>query len=374
MAQLTEKHRELIRSAESFARDKIPEPDRNPDRIDQARRLYAAYAGSGYHALLIPEQFGGKGLDYTSTGIVYETLSYHQPGTMYAPITTAHCIEMIKSAHPDTRHDICMKDIARKGLAVGFCLTEDSAGSDITAISTTAHKIKDGFVLDGQKSIVINHAIASFLIVFATTSPDRGRAGINAFVVDPGLAGITLSDPYEVQGLRGSVMGDVTFNGVHINRSSLLGEEGSGYFLLMETLDKGRPLVAASCTGEARRVFDLIVSYTKKRHQFGKDLFSFQGVSFSLAENATRLNASRLLYLDALDRIDTGQSFSKEASMAKLFAAQTLSAIASFGMDILGYRGIVEQGLVQQAYHDSQLMKSIDGTGNVQKMVIASQL
>ncbi|HOO39110.1 MAG TPA: acyl-CoA dehydrogenase family protein [Deltaproteobacteria bacterium] len=374
MAQMTSKQQELVRRAERFAQENIAVSGKDEDPTEQARRLYAAYARDGYHALLIPEQYGGKGLDYTSTGIVYETLSYHQPGTLHAPITTAHCIEMIKCAHQDARHDTYLSNIARKGLAVGFCLTEDSAGSDITSISTTAQKTAQGFVLNGKKSIVINHAIASYLIVFATISPEKGRAGINAFVVDPGLEGITLSDPYAVEGFAGSVMGEVILDKVLIDRECLLGEEGSGYFLLMETLDKGRPLVAASCTGAANRVFDIIVSYTKDRHQFGKDLFSFQGVSLPLAEYATRLHASRLLYLDALERIDGNQSFSMEASMAKLFGSQTLSEIASFAMDIFGYRGIVDHGLVQQVYHDAQLMKSIDGTGTVQKMVISSQL
>jgi alkylation response protein AidB-like acyl-CoA dehydrogenase len=374
MAQMNKAQQELQSSAERFALENSAVLSGGGDRIEQARRLYAAYAENGYHALLIPERCGGGGLNYTSTGIVYETLSYHLPGTLHAPITTAHCAEMIKSAHLDARKDSYLSTIAKDGLAVGFCLTEDSAGSDITAISTTAQKTAHGYVLKGKKSIVINHAIASFLIVFATISPEKGRAGINAFVVNPGLDGIKLSDPYEVDGFAGSVMGEVLLDDVVIDRDCLLGEEGSGYFLLMETLDKGRPLVAASCTGSAHRVFDIIVSYTKNRHQFGKDLFSFQGVSLPLAEFATRLHASRLLYHDALERIDTGQSFSMEASMAKLFAGQTLSEIASFGMDILGYRGIVEPCLVQQVYHDAQLMKSIDGTGNVQKMVIASQL
>ena len=169
-------------------------------------------------------------------------------------------------------------------------------------------------------------------------------------------------------------MGEVIFDKVLAEQHCLLGEEGSGYFLLMETLDKGRPLVAANCTGSANRVFDIIVAYTKERQQFSKDLFSFQGVSLPLAEYATRLSASRLLYLDALDRINAGQSFTMEASMAKLFASETLTGITSFGMDILGYRGIVDSSVVKKIFQEAQLLKSIDGTGNVQKMVIASQL
>lgn len=374
MIQMTKKQQQHIKNAQRFAKENSALAEENGDRTEQAKRLYNAFARAGYHALLIPKRCGGGDLDYTSAGIIYETLSYHLPATLHAPITTAHCVEMIKSSYQDALVDRYLKPVATDGLALGFCLTEEHAGSDITSITTTAKKRRGGYVLNGKKSIVINHAIASFLIVFATISPEKGRAGINAFVVDPELEGVSIAETYEMEGITGSVIGRVHFNDVYIEKECLLGEEGSGYFLLMETLDKGRPLVAASCTGSANRIFDITVSYAKQRQQFGNELFSFQGVSLPLSEYATRLHASRLLYLDALERIDSGHSFSMEASMAKLFASQTLSEIASFSMDILGYRGATEMSLVRKVYHDAHLMKSIDGTSNVQKMVIASQL
>ncbi|MBN2297796.1 MAG: acyl-CoA dehydrogenase family protein [Deltaproteobacteria bacterium] len=374
MTQNDKKRQDLVLEAKQFARETGPRLKESPDRVESAKKLYGAFAKKNYHALLIPEHCGGTGLDFTSAGIIYETLSYHLPGSLHAPLTTAHCAEMIKSANTDVLKDTYLSEIARGGLAVGFCLTENAAGSDIAAITTKAKKTREGYVINGKKSIVLNHAIASYLIVFATTSPEKGRAGINAFIIKPETQGVKISAPYEVDGLTGGVMGEVLFDKVPAGKQCRLGEEGSGYFLLMETLDKGRPLVAANCTGSANRILDIIVAYTKERQQFHKDLFSFQGVSLPLAEYATRLHASRLLYLDALERIDTGQSFSMEASMAKLFAAETLTDITSFGMDILGYRGIVESSAIKKIFQEAQLMKSIDGTANVQKMVIASQL
>jgi len=161
---------------------------------------------------------------------------------------------------------------------------------------------------------------------------------------------------------------------VKIPWECLLGDEGSGYLLFMETLDKGRPLVAASCVGEAFRALDLITVTAKQRTQFGKTLDSFQGITFQLADLATRLAASRLLYLDALERIDNGQPFTMESSMSKLYASETLHSIASFGMEILGHRSVTESNEITRIFQDSLLMKNIDGTANVQKMVIASQL
>lgn len=372
-----EAQRALIDKVERFARDYAQLPESGGDRTARAARLYRAYAKEGYHALLIPQDLGGQGLDYVSAGLVYEALSYHLPGTLHGPVTTAHCTEMIRIGCQEKPGRRYLADIATKGLAVGFCLTEEGAGSDISSIATVARRSPEGFVITGKKGIVINHAIASYLIVFAAGSHKKGRAGLNAFLVDASLPGIRIGKPYESLGLAGSVMGDVVFNSVKLPSESLLGEKDSGYFLLMETLDRGRPLVAASCVGSARKVFDLVLDHAKARMQFGKPLFSFQGISLPLAEYATRLQASSLLTFDALSRIDSDRTFSLEASMAKLHASETLQDLATFGIEIMGCRAARETpdtSEIIRIHQDAQLMKSIDGTANVQKMVIASQL
>jgi len=377
MHPLNERQQALVDDARRFACEHTGVLDPGDDRTANAAQLYRAYARGGYHALLIPEHLGGRGLDYVNTGLVYEALSYHLPATLHGPITTAHCIEMIRIGCQGARREELLSAIASKGLAVGFCLTEEGAGSDIASLSTRAQRSPGGFTITGDKSIVINHAIASLLIVFAAGPARKGRAGLNAFLVDPALLGVRIGKPCETPWFAGNIMGGVAFDGVQVPRDSLLGENDSGYFLLMETLDKGRPLVAASCAGAAKKAFDLVLDHAKNRVQFGKPLFSFQGISLPLAELATRLQASRLLTFDALSRIDGNRTFSLEASMAKLHAADTLLDIASFGVEILGYRAAgasVGAREIVRIHQDAQLMKSIDGAANVQKMVIASQL
>jgi alkylation response protein AidB-like acyl-CoA dehydrogenase len=374
MADLTKEQLKLVKAAKAFTKKVPPILKRTEDIIEKARALFSAYAHAGYHALLIPEKFGGSGLDYQSTGLVYETLSYELPGTLYGPINSAHCSEMIKSAYQNSYHEQVLSSVGKDRLCVGFCLTEDSGGSDISSIFTNVRRDDKGFIISGKKSIVINHAISDIFIVFATSSQDKGRAGINAFLVESDLPGVHRSEPFSMGGFQGSVLGSVEFKDVRISKECLLGDEGSGYLLFMETLDKGRPLVAASCVGEASHALDLIITIAKQRTQFGKTLDSFQGISFQLAELATRLSASRLLYLDALARIDRGQPFTMESSMAKLYASEALYDIASFGMEILGHRAVTEQNEINKIFHDSLLMRNIDGTANVQKMVIASQL
>ena len=374
MAELNATQVKQVAQARAFAGEIRPLLDKPLEKTDRARALFASYAKKGYHALLIPRHYGGKGLDHLSAGIIYETLSHELPGTLHGPLTTAHCAFMIMSGLQNSTHENHLRSLARGHAPAGFCLTEESAGSDITAIRTVARKQGRSYTITGSKSIVINHAIARTLIVFASTPPSTGRASLNAFVMDADLPGIAWGDPYTTLGFSSGVMGDVTFDGVTLAGDCLLGETGSGYLLFMETLDKGRPLVAASCIGEADKALDLIIEYTKNREQFGKPLFSFQDISFTLAEHATRIHAARLLYRDALRRIDEGRPFTMEASMAKLFAGESLKDIAAFGMEMIGYRSVTENSELSGIYHDSRLMGVIDGTSNVQKMVIASQL
>lgn len=342
------------------------------------RDLQAAYARRGFHALLVPESLGGRGFDFTSSGLAYEILSYELPGTLYGTLTTAHCCFMIMSGMRNACHKETLRRISGPDHSAAFCLTEKDAGSDIGAIKTRAEKTGGGYILSGRKAVVINHAAAATYVVFATIPPAKGRAALSAFVVEAASAGIQSGDPFDTHPLAGDILGPVTFEGVKVPNECLLGEPGSGYLLFMETLDKGRPLVAACCTGEGQRAFDVVLDHVKARTQFSRPLFAFQDISFCLAEHATRLKAARLLWQEALARIDSGKPFTQEASMSKLFASQTLSGIASFAREVLGHRLVSrdhpQARLLDIIGSDARFLEIIDGTPAVQKMVIASQL
>jgi butyryl-CoA dehydrogenase len=281
---------------------------------------------------------------------------------------------MIMSGAQNDFHEDRLKAIAREHDPAGFCLTEESAGSDITAVRTLAYKQGNSYIITGKKSIVINNTIAQTLIVFAAMPPAAGRASLKRFVVDANLPGISRGDPYDTIGFSSGVMGSVVFDDVRVPDVCLLEKQEAAICSSWRPWTKAGPLVAASCTGEAQKALDLTIEYTKKREQFGNSLNSFQVISFSLAEHATEIHSARLLYRDALNRIDEGRPFTMEASMAKLHAAQTLMDVAAFGVEIIGYRSVTEKNELSGIYHDSRLMGAIDGTANVQKMVIASQL
>ncbi|HMB19522.1 MAG TPA: acyl-CoA dehydrogenase [Spirochaetota bacterium] len=376
MSDQVKKFQSIMKSVDVL-RKKLSEEDAIqsiPDISERTLFFYGKLAGTNLQSMLIGKELGGEGLTYSQSGVVLESLSYDLIGALPSLITTLHCVELIKLAPGSEQKENLLHQVMNDHRPLAFCLTEEDAGSDIGGIKCTALQTKKDIRLRGNKSVVINSTVAQMYLVFATTARDRGRAGINVFAVKPGTEGVSIDAPYTLDGFQNSVIGSVEFKNVSLAQGNRLSGEGTGYFQLIEVLDKGRPLVAASCVGAAQKVMDTIVHYTKKRSQFNMPLNHFQGITFPLAEYATRLHAARLLYRDALKKIDDGDLFTMEASMAKHYASMLLEDLASFGMEVLGYRGMAQQNPVKRIYHDAQLLKSIDGTANVQRMIIASQL
>lgn len=344
------------------------------DRISRARLLSTLCCEEGFQALLIPEEFGGRGLDYTTAGITFEELGYGALQAMPSLLTTVHCCEFISIAGTEEQKKEIFTHVIANSIPLGFGLTETTAGSDITKIQCRAEKTDTEYILNGNKAIVLNSHIAGIFLIIARLTSEKGRAGLNAFLVRSFRPGIELSQPYNGLGFAETVTGEVRLNDVRIPHKAILGHEGSGYFLLMETFDKCKPFVAACCVGAARRVFDIILEYTKSREQLGSALFTFQGISFKLADFAAKIRAAKHLYVEALSRIDRHSTFTKESAIAKLYASEMLREISEFGLEVLGYRGVFEDNPVREIFEDAQLLISIDGSSNIQRMIIASQL
>lgn len=342
----------------------------NLSDTDRALSYYSIYRKHKIHALLLSKEYGGLSASFKQAGFLVETLAYNYPSTLPTLLTTIHCYELIKSFADNDKKKFLLNTVIDSQNPMAFCLTEERAGSDITSIQTTAVKNNNGILINGKKVIVINSGIASYYLIIAQSSK-KGRAGLNAFLIPENAAGIK-TERVEISAFSNSVIGSVTFENVTIDAQYQIGEEGSGYFLLTEMLDKGRPLVAACCVGAAQRALDIIVDHVKNRKQFSKHIFDFQGINFPIAEFETRLHASRLLYIDACQKIDNNEPFTKEASMAKYYASRLFVDITNFGMDALGYRSILDSNEMKQLNDFAKAMLFIDGTENVQKMIIAS--
>lgn len=359
----------LIEKAAAFARE-LGSPGR-----DEALRTSKSYSTEGYTSLLVDREYGGGGYDYQTAGLICETLGYHSLSTMPSVITSTHCSEILRIAGTEKQKEKYLTAISRDHALFSFGLTEFEAGSDITGLETTARREKENYILNGTKSISINAGVADYFIITAREPGSRGRAGLDIFLVPADAPGITVSPHIISAGFGGTSLNTIILEDVEIPSENLIGEPGSGYFLLMETFDKGRPLVASACVGASQRAFDLALQHSKERQQFGHELYYFQDISFRFADFDTRIQAARLLFFDALSRIDADEEFTRHASSAKLYASELLRDISRFGLDLMGYRSYTAHGSeMQELFHDAQLMMSIDGSANVQRMVIASQL
>ena len=254
------------------------------------------------------------------------------------------------------------------------CITEDKGGSDTSYFSTTASLEGDHYILSGARGPVINATNASFYVVWANTSSARRRGGINTFIVPADASGISISSHHDKPGLRCAPTANVLFNNVKVPASNLIGLPGSGYHLLMQSLDWGRALFSAICVGLAKAAFDQMATFAKQRTIRDRAIIHNQGISFSLADHSTNICAARLLTWRACRMMDLNMHYTKEASMAKLFSARTAWEIANDGMLILGKQAHTSQNLMAKFQRDAQALRILEGTDHIQKMIISSQI
>jgi acyl-CoA dehydrogenase len=254
-----------------------------------------------------------------------------------------------------------------------FAITEPDAGSDVSAIQTTARRDGGSYVIDGSKTFISNAGLADFYTVFAKTDPDKGSKGISAFVVEPDAPGFRFEEKIEL--ISPHPIGRISFEACRVPASNLLGGEGHGFKIAMTTLDTFRPTVGAAACGLAWRALDEAISYAKRRVQFGRPIAEFQATQMKLAEMATDLDAARLLVYRAAWKKDLGaERVTLEAAMAKLFATEAAQRIVDASVQIHGGVGVVRGSVVEHLYRDVRALRIYEGTSEIQKLVIAGQL
>jgi alkylation response protein AidB-like acyl-CoA dehydrogenase len=255
-----------------------------------------------------------------------------------------------------------------------FCLTEPGAGSDAAAIEATAERDGDSYVLHGAKNWVTNGAQAGVFLIFAKTDRAAGHRGISAFIVERGTPGLILGKPEDKMGLRGSDTVALTLEDLRVPADQRLGEEGDGFKIAMGMLDAGRIGVAAQALGVMRAAFDDSVRYAQQRRAFGGPLAKLQAVQFKLAEMERRTQCARLLIQRAAWLKDTDQPYSREASMAKLYASEAATWVAHQAIQIHGGYGYVKEYAVERYYRDVRVMEIYEGASEIQRLVIARSL
>ena len=306
--------------------------------------------------------------------LMRDILAYSSPLADLAFVMQGLGTYALHLAAPEHIRDFWLERAANGKAIAAFALTEPEAGSDVSAIATTAQRDGDAYVINGRKRFISNAGIADFYTVFARTGarPD-GKPLLAAFVVGAKTPGLSVTERYEM--LAPHPIGELTFTDCRVPADHLFGQEGDGFGLAMKTLDTFRASVGAAACGLARRAFDEALSYAKTRRQFGKPLIEHQLIQAKLAEMSMNLNAARLLVYRAAYLKDSGaENVAREASEAKLFATEAAQRIIDEALQIHGGVGLVRGHIVERLYRDVRALRIYEGTSEIQKIVIASQL
>jgi len=321
------------------------------------------------------EEVGGAGADYVSYAIMLEELARACASTsvIVSGHTSLGTWPIFEYGTP------AQKEKYLQGLTSGeklgaFALTEPGAGTDAAAGQTTAVLDGDEYVLNGSKIFITNGGYADLYVVTAMTDPSAGTRGISAFIVEKDAPGFSVGEREHKMGIKASSTTPLYFSDCRIPKDALLGQEGKGFKIAMQTLDGGRIGIASQALGIAQGALDASITYAKERVQFGKPIATLQAIQWMLADMATEIDAARLLVYRAAWNKDNGLPYGKEAAMAKLFAAETATRVAGKAIQIHGGYGFTESYPVERAYRDAKITEIYEGTSEVQRMVIAGNV
>jgi len=322
-----------------------------------------------------PKEYGGAGGDNISYAIAIEELSKVCAAT--GVILSAHTS---LGAHPiyqfgtEEQKQKYLVPLAKGEKLGAFGLTEPNAGTDAASQQTVAVKDGDNYILNGSKVFITNGGEADIYIIFAMTDKSKGTKGISAFIVEKDFPGFSIGKKEEKLGIRASSTTELIFENCVVPKENLLGEEGRGFAIAMQTLDGGRIGIAAQALGIAEGALDECIKYMKERKQFGKPLSAFQGLQWMIADMAVRVEAARYLVYNAAYKKDKKMPFSADAAMAKLYAAETAMEVTTKAVQIFGGYGYTRDYPVERMMRDAKITEIYEGTSQVQKMVIAANI
>jgi butyryl-CoA dehydrogenase len=347
--------------------------------IDEKHRipgeLVAKVAAMGFLGSYLPEEYDGAGLDILSYAMVVEEVSRAcaSTGILISAHTSLACDPILKFGNEEQKKR-WLPPLAR-GEKIGcILLTEPDAGSDVANIGTTYRREGDEFVINGNKIFITNGAFQGTGIVFASRDRTLKGKGLSAFIVDLASPGVQVLRNESKLGIRGSYTTAFALEEVRVPVANLLGEEGRGFKIAMETLNGGRIGVAAQALGIAQGALERSIAYAKERKQFGEPIADLQAIQFKLADMYARVETSRLLVWQAACRKESHLPFSTDSAMAKLHASETAVFVTREAVQIHGGYGYVTEYEVERMYRDAKITEIYEGTSEVQRLVIARAL
>ena len=351
----------LPRAAEIDRKGKFP--------LDIARRM----AELKLFGIPFPEEYGGASATLMSYVLVVEELSRVSASIGF--LSSAGLITMfpIHYAGSEEQKEEYLKPLCAGEKLGAFALTEPTAGSDPISIETTAVHEGDEYVLTGRKAFITNAAVADMYVVFAYTDKGKNRKGMSAFIVEKGTEGFSFAKIEDMMGMRGCIVGGLVFRDCRVPEENLLGSEGDGFRIALSTLDRDRIAMGSIGVGIAQACLDASKKYAKERKQFSQHIANFQAVQFMLADMVTEVEAARLLTYKTAYLADKEEKFTKEASMAKLYASEVAFRAATNAVQIHGGYGCTKECPAERYFRDARILSIAVGTSEIQRMVIARE-
>jgi len=373
--EMTPEQRELKELARRFAADEVipvarqfDEEERFPEEV--CRKAWEL----GLMNLEVPKEFGGAGLGVLDTILILEELNYGCAGITNALAANGLAAVPLLIAGTDEQKKDYLGRLVNEASFAAFCTTEPGAGSDVAGMSTTYRKVGDDYVLNGVKHFISNGTVAGWYAVFATKDKNLKHQGISCFVFPADLPGIRKNRMKDKLGQRAADTAEVVFEDVKVPRRALVGEEGQGFRIAMQTFDRTRPEIGAICIGVAQRALDEATKYALERQQFGQPIANFQAIQFMLADMAIDVEAMRLLTYKAAWMIDQGAPASIVSSYAKAFGADATMRITTDAVQVFGGYGYMKEYPVEKLMRDAKLLQIYEGTSQIQRVVIARNL
>ena len=337
--------------------------------------LLPRLAALGLTGIQFAEQYGGSAMSAVDYCICIEELARVCPAIALS--VAAHnglCTSHIAMFGTDAQKTTFLPRLVRGDVLGAWGLTEAGAGSDAAGMRTSAVRQGDHWVMNGSKNFITHGRIGGVMVVVAVTDRTKGHRGISAFIVEHGTPGMTAGKKENKLGMRASDTSEVVFQDCRVPAAQLLGDEGQGFINTLQVLDAGRIGIAALSVGLAQGAYEAARRYAKERRQFGQPIAAFQAIQWKLADNATRIEAARLLTYRAAYLKDRGARTTRESSMAKLFASEIAVKAADDCVQIHGGYGFVKDYPAEKFFRDVKLLTIGEGTSEIQRLVIARQL
>ncbi|MGI6262715.1 MAG: acyl-CoA dehydrogenase family protein [Succiniclasticum sp.] len=373
---LNEDQLELQKMVREFVEKEITPIAGELDEENATRpELFKIAEEMGLLNVIVPEELGGPGLDSVAVAAIYEELGKGCAGVATSIAANSLATAPVLLAGNDEQKKMWC-DVLNNGGLAAFALTEPGAGSDAGSVSTRAvhNKEEQTYTLNGTKAFITNGGIADIYLIFANTRKDGGIRGLTAFIVPRNTPGFKVGKKENKMGIRPSNTCELILEDVVVPEAYRVGREGQGFRIAMNTLDSARPFVGAVAVGLAQAALDEAVAYSKERHQFGQPIAAFEMIQSMIADMAMKIDAARLLVYRACWLRDQGVNFTKEAAMAKCYAADVAMQVTTDAIQIMGGYGYSKDYPAEKRMRDAKIMQIYEGTNQIQRLVIANKV